>query len=405
MGLVNESDLAWEYKSKIRPWLSPFLFYIISKFNSFVQIQEPFQEVFIYKLLTSCFAFFVFFKFSQLIPKKNLLYTCFIFYLPMLIARISSENHSALFFLIGFYYLYKDLNKQNRKDFWIGILWGISFQFRYQIAFLILGSGLWLLYFKKVNLKRFIKLSLGFILILLVSIGIDSWGYGTFTFAPYNYFYSNLVQNIAEAFGTLPWNGYFDLYREEFYMIGEPILYLIIFFCILEYKHIITWTILPFILIHFYISHKETRFLFPLLYFLPYLLYIFIEKYIKIKNTIFKKLKETIVLALILFNLIAQYYFVFYAPEKNFHIMQYLNQNYLYDYTLYTNLINPYLAKNFSTMPLDFYKNESIYIKKISQKEVQNKPRPFLYLNTTLGISSPSFLKHCNLLLDIPSLA
>jgi hypothetical protein len=78
---------------------------------------------------------------------------------------------------------------------------------------------------------------------------------------------SNIIQNKASAFGINHW-AYLSLVYllpyGPFYLLGT------IYFMLNQNKHIITWTIAPFIIIHILIPHKELRFLIPLLSFMPF---------------------------------------------------------------------------------------------------------------------------------------
>jgi phosphatidylinositol glycan class B len=73
-------------------------------------------------------------------------------------------------------------------------------------------------------------------------------------------------------------------------------------------KNFLVWTVLPFIIIHSLIHHKEERFLFPILNFLPVILIISyqeLEKISVIKNL--KYLKLIIAIPLVLINIAGLY--------------------------------------------------------------------------------------------------
>jgi phosphatidylinositol glycan class B len=226
--------------------------------------------------------------------------------------------------------LYTIKKKQTVGNFlFVGILFGLAFQFRYQIAFMLFGACLWALVIERVKILRMSVLMFGFFIISGMGILIDKWGYGEWTFAPYNYFYANLIEKKADLFGVLPWDGYFTLFFLEFYTLpGLFLLSAISIFCFMFYKHFYSWCILPFLLVHFYIGHKETRFLFPMLYISIPILFILFESLFKISNNIFKEILKSLIVALLILNFLFLPYFVFMPPERNMKVIKFINENF-----------------------------------------------------------------------------
>ena len=108
--------------------------------------------------------------------------------------------------------------------------------------------------------------------ILLISLVFDYFGYNQINNTYYNYFYANFVEKWFESFGIDPWWYYLKLFLERFYPpINIIILVSIIFFWIREYKNIITFVSLPVLIFLSLLSHKELRFIFPILIFSPFL--------------------------------------------------------------------------------------------------------------------------------------
>lgn len=95
----------------------------------------------------------------------------------------------------------------------------------------------------------------------------DYWLYGQWVFTPFRYFDVNLLQSKASEFGVTPFWQYFVYFYE---MVVPPLsIALLLLFCIGIFKkpiHLFTLIIIPFILGHFLIGHKELRFLFPVIY-------------------------------------------------------------------------------------------------------------------------------------------
>ena len=147
---------------------------------------------------------------------------------------------------------------------------GFSFLFRYQAGFMIVGFAAWLLFIEKEKLKYLITFSLVILSIIGAGVLVDIWFYGEFTFSAYNYFYENIMLNKAQDYGVDPWWSYITAFIERA-IPPFSILFLgafgILFY--FKWKNPLTWVLVPFILIHFVLSHKELRFLFPMVYFLP----------------------------------------------------------------------------------------------------------------------------------------
>jgi phosphatidylinositol glycan class B len=102
-----------------------------------------------------------------------------------------------------------------------------------------------------------------------VAIGIsalaDKWLYGTWVFPPYNYYYTQMVQNIAAKWGVQPWWYYFKLFFDSA-VPPISIVLLLLFFIGIRRKalHVLGICCITFLVGHMLIGHKELRFLFPM---------------------------------------------------------------------------------------------------------------------------------------------
>ena len=98
-------------------------------------------------------------------------------------------------------------------------------------------------------------------------MSLDYWLYGSFEFTPYNYYTANISLNLAAEWGTMPWWFYLNAYV----LSGIPplsIILLILFAWGVYTKpsSIFVWIIIPFLIAHFAVGHKELRFLFPMIF-------------------------------------------------------------------------------------------------------------------------------------------
>lgn len=156
LGNVPASDLSWEFPAQMRPGLQPFLAYCSVLGASAVGIANPFAQAFLMRLLCGAAAMFVYWKWCKWLERdlRNAasvrwmrIGLLFFWLMPYLNVRFTSENTSAICFFGGLLLLARGLENQKNKfgwDLaWAGLLLGLSFFFRYQIAFAGIGLGAW----------------------------------------------------------------------------------------------------------------------------------------------------------------------------------------------------------------------------------------------------------------------
>ncbi len=288
--LSPSSDLPWEFTEGMRPFIQPFFYYLLVKPSLLLGgIFTPHLWAFVFRLWAAILGFYSLFvlykKRNTLIEKSytaKILLPLLLFstwYLPYIHARHSAEGLGGSLFMIG---LASFLSKKESR--WealeVGLLFGLSFLMRFHLGFMILFLYLWSLFFDGLKWKRFWLHSLVIVLTISLGVLVDRWGYGEWTFSPWNYVVQNLFEGKVSNFGVNPWYDYFkSIFRKSFPPLG--ILTLISFFWlwIKKPKHLLTWISLPFFLVHLLIGHKELRFLFPLVAIIPFVWVLFIEEY------------------------------------------------------------------------------------------------------------------------------
>lgn len=89
----------------------------------------------------------------------------------------------------------------------------------------------------------------------------------------WNYFEENLLLGKSKSFGVEPWYCYIiQTFLQAIPPFSlAPILGTMIYQFMFR-KSITTWVVLPFLLVHFLIGHKEARFLYPILFLTPYMM-------------------------------------------------------------------------------------------------------------------------------------
>lgn len=292
MSKINPDDntnLAWEYNAQIRPTLQPVIALIVIKSLSFIGLESPYFQAFFLRFITALLAFFLIKSFAQ--DKKNflttkeryvyLLFAFLLWFIPFVSVRFSSESWSGLFF----FWALLQYNKQERANSWIvGALLGVSFLFRFQIAFAIIGLGCWMLIINKERFLFVLKMFFSFCVILLLGIVLDSWFYGNFVFTPWNYFYFNIVKDVASTFGTEPIDYYLSrTLFEPTVLIGLTIALGMFILVLKNRRSVYLWILVPYLFFHSIVPHKEFRFMYPMVYLIVPML---LEAYLILKGRI-----------------------------------------------------------------------------------------------------------------------
>ncbi len=306
LGHIPATDLPWEFPAQIRPGLQPFLAYSTVMMLQKAGMEDPFISIFLTRLLCGLAAIWVYWNWclwlepdfknpgSARLLRLGLL---FFWFIPYLNARFSSENTSAICFFGGLLLLLQQIDNQKNRMGWqmlaAGFLLGTSFFFRYQIAFAGMGLVAWLLFQKKLAGASWATLGTGALFACGLGFAADFWVYGTWVCPPYNYFVTNILQSEAR-FGTEPWWWYF---KEALIDLLPPFsIALLVFFALgiwQKPRHVLTWCMLPFVLAHFTVEHKEMRFLIPIIlpfFFLTVAGWEFVQERYRVKKWMLKPL-------------------------------------------------------------------------------------------------------------------
>ncbi len=307
---VEGAELAWEYHEQMRPGLQPYLAYCLYRVLGLFGEVDPFFMAGLLRFFSAALflgvAVTVYNRYRSAFPGKSALRW---FALLLLFSwcnvyagvRFASESWSGACFAFGLLlYPLPELGDPEMKSsvitrslFWrgrrcgggaghtpprnlmskaflAGGLFGLSFEFRYQLAIAVVGFILWLLIATKVNWKHLAATVAGGLLAVGIGTLTDAWLYDEWVFAPWKYLEQNLIQGKAATFGTKPWYGYVEYIFER----GVPPLSLVYlaaigYFCYRYRWDPVTWSFLLFFVVHSILSRKDIRFLFPMLPFLP----------------------------------------------------------------------------------------------------------------------------------------
>ncbi len=323
LGKTPESELAWEYHQRIRPWLQPGVYYVAARAMMAVGIDNPFTLSFAFRLMSGVCswgaivslmlsAYALFRDDGQ--RRIAVVLLALLWMIPYQAVRTSSESMSGNFLALGVAALVLGSSGElTKRRFPIsalalaGLSFGLAFEFRYQIAFAVAGTVLWVWLAterknqslplpwgegpgegtpRKKRLPGIVRttwqsklkgalelppfLNVAVVLTAVaapIALGalVDRWGYGEWTLAPWNYFHVNIVEHKADEFGTDPFYGYLYLFNGG---LLAPITLLWTLAAGMTWwrfpRHVVTLTTLPFVLVHSLVAHKEVRFLFPM---------------------------------------------------------------------------------------------------------------------------------------------
>ncbi|MDX2130187.1 MAG: hypothetical protein SFU91_14230 [Chloroherpetonaceae bacterium] len=282
LGFTPEVDLAWEFENNMRPALQPLIAFVIGKAMISFNLYSPFTLAFILRLLAAgvnLLAGLMVIKngisgLSHQEARTSFLWGSFIlWFLPYLHSRFSGESFSAAFFAFGIssFLNKKESNQpmQSQSFFAAGLFFGFAFLFRYQMAFGILGFGLWMLICGRFSFMKWALMAFGFFVATGIGVMADVWFYGGFEPVAWNYFRINILEHKAAEFGVQPiwW------YLTEFIATAAPPLSIALLGAVTlalwkSFRHPAVWAFLAFVIGHSAVGHKEMRFLFPVVHLL-----------------------------------------------------------------------------------------------------------------------------------------
>lgn len=372
-GHTKEKDLAWEYQEQMRPTLQPWIAYItLSALQIFTS--NPFSQLFFLRLLTGILAVLsirYFIKQSQFEIRESLqpaytLFSYFLWFTPLILTRFSSESWSTIALIITVSLAINPKPLTRTKAAMLGITIGLAFLFRFQTSVIGISILLWLIVIKKEKLKN-ITLIVSFgLLLVFVGVMLDSLFYGNLVFSPWNYFRANILEGVASSMGTAPFYFYIKtILKYTLLPIGIILFISILFFGVKKTKHLYTWCIFSFLIIHSLIAHKERRFIFSIAFFAAPIVLITYQYF---RDVIAQKVPKKIVASLGLLLILSVVFtnFIGFAgvllnPAGKIHMG---NRIYIHDafpnkpvQLIYVRNSAPHVQK---ILPLSYYEQDNI---------------------------------------------
>jgi phosphatidylinositol glycan class B len=384
-----------------RPAFQPFIVYVIAKPLMAAGLYNPFAVAFLVRFLISLFSLWAIIRLVRtLLPsletsngQRFFLFTAFfLWYIPFISVRFTSENVSASLFLMAASILLKEPKGKNLLRYLLaGLLFGIAVFVRVQVAFAMVGVAIWVLFVKKMPVKDWAMLVIGGLAGVGLNIVIDKWFYGAWVLTPYRYFDKNLLQGVAANFGKMPW----WFYIPEFIKKCVPPISILMFILFIDGArrkpmHFFVLAAIPFLIGHFFIEHKEIRFYFPMAFALSYIASISFDKFV-VKYGL-KPLSLGVLYCLAAFNVALLAYKTFTPANEAIKYYQFVSEYAKKQPVTIVSLgKSPYY---FFSNEANFYKTKNIETKVVnSTEELQalvatNKDRAILFLNTTDAVSA-----------------
>jgi hypothetical protein len=277
-GLSPLADLPWEFPARIRPTLQPLLALGALDALRGLGVESPYVWVLGLRLVTLALAFAVVLHVcARVAPtlgpagRRTLwLSALFLWFLPLLTSRFTSENWGGLALVAAIPLL--EAGSTRSRDYAAGALLGLSFMLRFQMAFACAALVLWLLWSGGTGRARALRVVAGSVAPVALGVLCDAWFYRGFVLTPWEYLRVNIFEGVAATFGTSPW--YWYLAQAPLWMappLGIALAALCAVAVAARPRSPWVWAALAFLAGHSLVAHKELRFLFPLAYTLPVL--------------------------------------------------------------------------------------------------------------------------------------
>lgn len=412
IGGMDPSLLPWEWAERMRPFFQPTLFYLTDKILRPNLTENPFFVTTLFRLFHALVGllavYYLILSSDRLLKIKEqsfyiyVLY-CFLWFMPWMLVRPSSEGLSASLvgLAMGIYFYYRNGKAELLRLSLIGILCGLSFLVRYQIGFMVLGFGLWLLIIERIGLGRWLVFCFSILLMMIMGVFIDEWGYGEFTLTTWNYIYQNVFLNKSAKWGTDPFWGYLYLMQQHGMPLHSLVILVAYFLMIYRYpRHVLTWTTIPFLIVHSLIQHKEMRFLFPMAIFVPYFLVLGFapgDKQSSFATKLWSFRKSKIFTVLVVLNFIGLIYLSLLPSRTEIRLQHHLYENYKdQNFTLYVHERDPYILGDY---PMFYYRPQGMRLKQVSNLEelkIVTKPDLIVSSEFDIFITLPELQNSCS---------
>jgi GPI mannosyltransferase 3 len=385
LGRTPAAGLAWEFGAQMRPALQPFLAAALFRVLDALGWFTPFFAEFLLRLASGLLGLWISLELCiRVLPwvrdasLKRLLLPgmLFLWFLPYTHGRFASENWGGLLFFAGLCLLLDAAEAANTTGAMVrtavaGLVWGCAFYCRYQIGLAIAGAGLWLLFIRRDKMRLVALLAASFLLTCALNTALDHWLYGAWVITPYNYFHENVVEGKAATFGTQPW--WFYLVQMLALLVPPfsiALVALLVAGVWVSRRNVLVWAVVPFVLGHSVLGHKETRFLVPVTYALVPLLVLAVDNLPSLRARVAawpRRAVAAIVWSFVALNTVALLVMMFKPSSETAIVYRWLyEQSRKEPLVLYTGSLLPY---SMGAYELGFYRPEQVTVKRVGNVE------------------------------------
>jgi hypothetical protein len=279
---------SWEWEAGVRSWVVPGLFMPVLFALKLVGIHGGPASVHLCRLWVALWSGAALWGFHRLLADRGigagahlaaLALLCLCPAMGIWSAATFSEDW-ALIALWGLLPITARALERGEPAQWLlsGVLLGLTFTMRVQMAAWMVGLGAVLLWSRS-DRRGLLPLGLGYLLPVLCQGLLDLVTWGRLFHSARENFAANLLRGVADLNGRLPWHAYFRLVWKD---LGPWVLIpllaslgLALLLRRLRFRHMDRFILVPalgFVVAHSIIGHKETRFLLPAY---PALFYLF----------------------------------------------------------------------------------------------------------------------------------
>ncbi|HTN38834.1 MAG TPA: hypothetical protein VL053_17255 [Arachidicoccus sp.] len=281
LGKIDASQMPWEFNYEMRSSFQPWIAFWVTKLFNYLHIFNSYSIALALRLITAALSLFAIIRFNNVVlleidSKFRIFYkwtSFFLWFIPCLSVRFSSEVWSALLFLLALSYVLPDKKRGYGCLFAGGVFFGLSYLCRFQAAIMITGLILWLLVIGKRSKRKIILIIATTFVVMVFGVYIDYLYYGDWTLSAWNYFNMNIIYDKASNFGSI---SIYQFFRSAvigmIFPLGLLVLYCFIVLILKMPRLFVVWCTVPLVVVHLLISHKEVRFLFPIIYFIPFII-------------------------------------------------------------------------------------------------------------------------------------
>ena len=259
--------IPWEFRLGMRSWVLPGVIAAIMKCTSWIAPGSSgynFGIAFFFSLLSLTVVWFAYSwcrEYFGLAYANVAAFSAAIWFeLVNFGARSLTEVIAGNLFLPAIYLGFCAVDRKPGKKwllFSVGVLLGLTVSLRVQFGPAVLLVGLWIM--SRDWRRRFVPVALGGFLVVALFGIVDAitWSYPFYSY--YSYFRENILHHHAADFGVLPW--YYYLLSLFTHTGPLPL------FALLGARRspVLGWICLAVLLPHMLLSHKEFRFIYPVL--------------------------------------------------------------------------------------------------------------------------------------------